>query len=231
MPVLLVNRPGYAGTAAIRSERPMTVMAPLIRAFIDEVGETHFRAPPDIALVGHSIGGAIALMLARDRETWRLRALAVSGVGHEPSEEVRGWLPEQEGETVRAPLSATPLYFGPQGSYDWRAPLLLRRAAEPWVVAEVLEMLRFWPQSWPEVARRVAVPVQLRLSENDRLWQHDSGDMERIAASLTAAPFVDAALLAGGGHLYELHKGGPALAAAQLDFLERSSALREAVRR
>lgn len=221
MPVLLVNRPGHAGNPSIGGKRPLKAMADAIRDLVQEVRAAHLPPGTPLVLAGHSIGGAIALMLAGKRENWPLRAVAVAGVGDEPFESIRSWRPTNDDLTARAPLSAIPLYFGPEGSYHWRAPLRLRRVAEPWVVAEVLELLQCWPALWPELASTIEVPVQLRLSENDGIWRHEPEVLARMAASFSAAPFVDVAVLPGGGHLYELHKAGAAFVRAQLDFLER----------
>jgi hypothetical protein len=45
-----------------------------------------------------------------------------------------------------------------------------------------------------------------------------------MAAAFTSAPEVDAALLPGGGHLYEATQGGAEFIARQLDFIERHAA-------
>jgi hypothetical protein len=47
-----------------------------------------------------------------------------------------------------------------------------------------------------------------------------------MGSAFSRSPEVDAALLPAGGHIYEATKNGPALVAAQLDFIERH-ALRE----
>lgn len=222
IPVLLVHRPGHAGNPRLGSDRPLARSVPVIWRFIDAV-----RAElglGSLLLLGHSSGGAIALMLASRREAWPIAAVAVSGVGDEPSPEVRDWKPDDGEQTVQHDAAAAALFFGPAGSYHWKAPGKLRLVAEPWHVDEVLEILRIWPGTWREIAGMIDVPVQLRLAENDRLWRHEPEIVRRMAESLQAAPTVDAAILPEGGHLYELHRRGPQLVRQQLEFLQACGA-------
>lgn len=222
MSVLLVNRPGYAANPGVASDRPLTTMAPMIRTFIDEVCASQGVGHAGIVIVGHSMGGAIALMVAAGRGDWPLRAIAVSGIGDEPGPEVKDWEPEEVTEHIQPERDALLLFFGPEGSYSWRAPLSLRRVAEPWRLTEVMEMLQDWPRRWRQIAGSVDVPVQIRLAEHDRLWRSEPRIVQRMADALVRSPAVDAAVLPDGGHLYEIHKRGAELIASQIAFLANS---------
>jgi hypothetical protein len=96
----------------------------------------------------------------------------------------------------------------------------LRAAAEPWLVAEVNEVMHRWPDEWPAIAAKVRVPVHLRLAEHERVWSTGRDVVERMARSLSGSARLDAALIAGGGHLFEVSKRGPALVRSQLDFFD-----------
>ncbi len=219
--VLRVNRPGYGGTPPPTSPHPVATTAAPIRRFIDEVRAAHAPASDGVALIGHSIGGAVALRLASERGEWPLRAVAVSGIGDRVAAGMAGVTVDRHAARVDAPEGLDTLIFENGGApQSWKALASLRRAAEPWLVSEVIEIVEDWPGQWPAVARAVAVPVHLRLAEHERLWQTGPVAVERVAAALSAAPVVDAALLEGGGHLYETSKRGPELAQAQLDFIE-----------
>jgi pimeloyl-ACP methyl ester carboxylesterase len=78
--VLLVDRPGHGGSpAGAASEQPILDSLRGIGTFIERVREEH--APGSgLVMIGHSIGGAIALMLAAERREWPLRGVAVSGI-------------------------------------------------------------------------------------------------------------------------------------------------------
>lgn len=230
MPVLLVNRPGHGGNFWLEGERPIADMVPAIRAFIDQVRADHFSNSEGLAIIGHSIGGALALTLASERGGWPLRAVAVSGIGDAPSSEIRKFL-ESPADASLAPENTASLFLGPKGSYTWQAPIALRKASEPWRSSEVREVVGSWPARWPSLAAAIDVPVHLRLAEHDRLWDTGQAVIERMARCLVRCPDVDAALLPDGGHLYEIHKRGPELMVSQLDFLQRFAEGRESEKR
>lgn len=223
LPVLLVDRPGQGGSSPVPGDRPIRDSLPALRTLLRnalmEAGAS------ELLLLGHSIGGAVALMLAAGAEQLPLRAVAVSGIGDEPPGPSRAWAASLEG-ALPTPDFGPELFFAPPGSYTWRGPAALRRAAEPWHMAEVVEIVGRWPHEWPAVAARIALPVHLRLAEHDGIWTTGEPVVRRMAAALTAAPLVDAALLADGGHAYDFHRRGPELIAAQLAFFERVIATR-----
>jgi pimeloyl-ACP methyl ester carboxylesterase len=221
-PVLVLDRPGYGGNATPASDNPITETAPLIRAFVDQVRINQGVPERSVALIGHSIGGALAIMMAADRGEWPLVAIAVSGIGDEPPPEIRA-IALPEGVTHGAPAVALTdgLFHDPERTLNWRAVASLRAAAEDWLAAEVREVVERWPLRWRDLAARVDVPVHLRLAEHERIWVSSPAVVARMASAITHAPQVDAGLLPGGGHLYEATKLGPTFIAAQLDFIER----------
>lgn len=220
-PVLLVNRPGYGGNELPDVERPLADTAPMIRAFIDTARRDHLPGSDALMLIGHSIGGAIALTLAATRGDWPLLGVAVSGIGDESPFAGRP-LAIPPGEVrVQPPAALTDaLFFNPDRALNHRAVMSLRAAAEPWLVSELLDVVHHWPEEWPRVAERIDVPVHFRLAEHERIWASGQAVVSRMAARMTSARRVDAALLEGGGHLYEVYKRGPELVASQLDFLD-----------
>ncbi|WP_374945161.1 alpha/beta fold hydrolase [Sphingomonas sp.] len=218
--VLLVDRPGHGGNPAPASDQPVADSVAHIRDLVADVLAKHQPGTSNAALVGHSIGGAVALMLAADPRGLPWRAVAVSGIGDEPPAATRAWA---AGATTGAnPGETEPvadMFFGPPGTYDWRGPAALRRVAEPWNLAEVLEIVSRWPKRWPDVAAAIRLPVHLRLADHDGIWHTGLHVVERMAARLTASSLVDAALLPDGGHVYDIHRRGPELIAAQIDFV------------
>jgi pimeloyl-ACP methyl ester carboxylesterase len=210
--VLLVNRPGHGGSAPAQSHRPIEEAATLIPSLIGEV-----RGNRAVAIIGHSIGGAVAMTIAAQDQPWPLRAIAVSGIGDRiaPGWE-EAWAQLLSGTAVEP---ATSYFFGREGTYRWNAPAALRKAGEPWQMDEVEDVIRMWPERFPSLAAQVRVPVYIRLAEHERIWEAGQGAGLRIAAALHGASKVDAGILPDGGHLYELHKRGSELVEAQLDFL------------
>ena len=227
--VLLINRPGYAGNPVSDRPSPIADSVRMIRRFIDEVRANLGFEDRNIAVIGHSIGGAIALRLAADRGDWPLVGIAVSGIGDVSPPSIQAMpLPIDTDKFAPPPAFAEALFHDPDRTLDWKALASLRAATEPWLTREVAEIVFDWPVQWPLVAHSVDVPVHLRLAEHDRIWETGEAAVARMAVALDKAPRVDARLLVGGGHLFEAYRGGRSLIEAQLDFLEdcaRTSAI------
>lgn len=218
--VLLVDRPGVAGNEPLVGSRPIADSIAPIRDFIGQVSATYVPGLP-VGLVGHSIGGAIALTLAAEPRGWRLGAVAVSGIGDEPPARVRVWKPDDADFDGSGAVEMAAYLLGAEGTYDWQALLRLRRVAAPWNTRERGEIVQNWPARWQALAPAIDVPVQLRLADGEKIWLTGQAVVDRMAARLVQAPVVDAAVLPGGGHLYELHRRGPELAHEQVTFLDR----------
>jgi pimeloyl-ACP methyl ester carboxylesterase len=224
-PVLVLDRPGYGGNLAPASLSPIADTAPLIRDFIEGVRAEQGLTGRSLALIGHSIGGALAITMAARRDDWPLVAIATSGIGDESPPDIRAIkLPAQPTHVPPDPALTEALFHDPERSLRWKAVASLRAAAEDWLVAEVREVVESWPLRWRDLACRVDVPVQFRLAEHERIWMSGQAVVQRMAAAFTSAPEVDAALLPGGGHLYEATQGGAEFIARQLDFIERHAA-------
>jgi pimeloyl-ACP methyl ester carboxylesterase len=223
--VLLIDRPGHAGNPAPDGPNPIAGSIPAVRHFVDEVRAGHVLEDGGIAVIGHSIGGAVALGLAASRGDWPLVGIAVSGIGDVSPPAVRAMpLPPDVVEFVPPPAFAEALFHDPDRALDWKALASLRAATEPWLTREIAEIVFDWPEQWPSVARAIDVPVHLRLAEHDRIWDTGETAVARMAAALAHAPRVDARLLLRGGHLFEAYREGRSLIEAQLDFLEDCAA-------
>lgn len=219
LPVLLVNRPGHGGNPPLHGNRQIEHAARLIRAFVDEVRSEHLPGCAGIAIIGHSIGGAVALTMASARGDWPLRGVAVSGIGEVPTPAVRDWWSAPDPDLFVSAEAAVRLFLGPEGTYSWRAPIALRKSSEPWCKAEVAEVIREWPRRLPELASRIDVPVHLRLADHDRIWESSDTALAQFRARFHNAPRADAGILPDGGHLYEIHIRGHELVQSQLAFL------------
>lgn len=212
LPVLLVNRPGHGGSAPARTDHPINEAAAVLPALVDEV-----RGNRAVVIIGHSIGGAVALTIAAQRQDWPLKAIAISGIGDRITPEFEeAWTALLSGVPVETNISH---FFGPEGTYRWNAPTALRKASEPWQADEVEDVVQEWPRRFLATAGDVRVPVHLRLAEHERIWDNGQEAIGRMTSALKRSPQVDAAIVPEGGHLYELHKRGWELIESQLDFL------------
>lgn len=220
LPVLLVDRPGYGQSAPFVSPNPITETGALIRAFIDDVRSKSLPESRDILMIGHSIGGAVVLTMAAERGAWPLRGIAVSGIGDQPPAPAKLLGIEDDQPRFEPSQRFTEaLFFDPEAAYSWKVLASLRTVAEPWLTAEVIEVIERWPDNWPMLAPQIDVPVHIRLAEHERIWISGEDVIARMTSKISAAPIVDAALLLGGGHLYEVTRHGPQFIASQLRFL------------
>lgn len=225
LPVLLLNRPGYAGNPQIGGDKPLAAMAPVLRAFVDQVREEFLPQSGTILMIGHSIGAAVTVTMLSERGDWPVLGAAISGIGDAPAPGVIEWSSPDRVYAFPPPELAASLFFGPEGSFGWQGPTGLRRVSEPWVGEEVMDVVHGWPKRWPRLAAAIDVPIHLRIAEHEKIWETGQNVVERMAASLSRAPFIDAALLPEGGHLYEIHRRGPELIASQLDFFDAARSI------
>lgn len=221
MPVALLDREGHGASGPAQAGSAIDRGVGAIAAFLEAV----YVERPDleerpIALVGHSFGGAVALTFAARNTDVAISAICVSGIGD---------LPNPEYIASRRELSTRPAafwLFGPGASYDWRGITALRAAADCWRAEEVAEITGDWPARWSRTVQAVTCPVHFRLAEHERIWDATPEAVDRIAASFTSSSRVDAAILADGGHLYEVHLRGPELTEAQLEFIRDAGPMR-----
>ena len=228
LPIVALDRPGYGGTG-FADEAELTHAgnaAVLSRAFAD-LWERHGKGRAGIVLIGHSIGGAIALRIAALGPAWPLIGIAVSGLGlrNAPS-----------GAPMRAALPLLPFIdlpahvkdrqmFGPEGSFVPRAVSVSYLADAPAPRQELVDISTDWPRQATAILGRVRVPIHYRQADGDALWVSDRAEVRAFAAACTGAPLVDAALVGDAGHCIDFHRIGASFQLDQLSF-----ALRCAVR-
>lgn len=221
-PVVAFNRPGYGGSTPLDPDsNTFERHAELLG---NAVAQAATRLTVDgVLLVGHSIGGMIALMIAAASPGLPLIGVSATGMGAViPSggaAEALGSLPPDE--TVDLPYAERDkVMFGPSHTYRDEG---LRQAHDSYAPVPVRELVQapLWPkQQLPTVAPQVRVPVHNALAEFDALWDSSPENVARFAAQFTAAPFVDAAIARGTGHCIDHHALGFALHLRQLAFAE-----------
>lgn len=93
--VLNISRPGYGGTPAPANSTPLRDSIPVFIDFIEQVHKE--KGHSRIILVGHSIGGALALSIAYEAKG-QLPILGVGAMGCLPSLTPLGLLSETDPE-------------------------------------------------------------------------------------------------------------------------------------
>ena len=221
VPVLAPDRSGYGSSLLLpHGGGTLRDNADFLKGAIGEGWRAHGEGAAGVVLVAHSIGAAIALMVAGESLDWPLIGVAVSGVGlHTPDESRAAWaaLPDSVHVDLPPPVKDQ-VMFGPAGSFASDMPALSHEADAPVPRAEIIDIVQTWHDQAPEVLARVKPPVHYRQAEFDRLWIVDDAEVDGFGRALTASARVDGAMWRGAGHCIDFHRGGAALQAQQLGF-------------
>lgn len=230
----LLDRAAAAGCPAVAFDRPgygastrLTVTGGLLHENgarlangIGKLWQQESGRSKGVVVVGHSIGAAIAILIAARPQPWPLLGIAVSGMGIAPPPGG----PTYEGENALDQLQVIPdevknkFMFGPPGSYLEGAPERAAVANEPLILREVVEINTEWPRYARDAMAGVRVPVHYRLAEHDLAWPNCAENIEAIKAALPNAARVDAAVVEEAGHCIDFHHAGDAFQEQQISF-------------
>jgi pimeloyl-ACP methyl ester carboxylesterase len=217
--VVSFDRPGYGGSSALApAENTFARHAQLLAPAIAQVA-----AGAPVVLVGHSIGGMIALMIAGARPGFRLIGASVTGMGavirRGGAADALASLPPDE--TIDLPYDQRDMVmFGPAGTFTADGVAQAHGSYAPTPVRELIAAPRWADEILPGLAPRVEVPVHNALAEFDALWDSTPENVAKFAQLLTNSPFVDASIARGTGHSIDHHILGHALHLRQLAFAE-----------
>jgi pimeloyl-ACP methyl ester carboxylesterase len=229
LPILALDRPGYGSSTAFPpAEATIVRNAERLNEVIGKIWEQFQTRLPGVVLIGHSIGGAIAVGIASHHPQWPLLGIAVSGVGlASPPEAGEAWasLPDVARIDLPAPMKNA-VMFGPEWTYDRAMPTASRPADAPVPRAELIDIVTAWPTLVHELAAKVNVPVHYRQGEFDKLWITDEDQVLQFGEAFSASSSVDARLLESTGHCIDFHRVGAGFQLEQLAFALRCTVVR-----
>ncbi|WP_394618939.1 alpha/beta hydrolase [Lentzea sp. JNUCC 0626] len=216
--VLAVDRPGYGGSGTLpEEENTFARQAELLDTAIGVV--VAGRPESGVVLVGHSIGGMVALEIAARRPEWPLLGASVTGMGARiPS----GGASEALGSLGLSGVIDLPVeqrdavMFGPPGSFTDRAREAAHASYAPTPFVELVHAPRWARERLAEVAGRVCVPVHNALAEHDALWDSSPEALAEFAAAFSSP--ATAELVPGVGHSIDHHLLGGGVHLRQLAF-------------
>jgi len=224
IPILALDRPGYGSSTAFPpAEATIIRNAERLNEVIGKILEQFQTQSPGVVLIGHSIGGAIAVGIASQQPQWPLLGIAISGVGlASPPEAGDAWasLPDVAMIDLPAPMKNA-VMFGPEWTYDRVMPAASRPADAPVPRAELIDIVTAWPALVRRLAAEVNVPVHYRQGEFDKLWITDENQVLQFGQAFSASPSVDARLLESTGHCIDFHRVGAGFQLEQLAFALR----------
>lgn len=221
VPVIALDRPNYGGSSPLTtSESIIFANAEIIGAAVEAIWEEHRAGASGVVLIGHSIGAAVAMVIAATAQSWPLLGLATSGcLVRVPPESAGAWAALPDTVLIDLPVPfKDQLMFGPSSTYDDTMPAASYPSNTPVPKAELLDITGGWVERRAEVCGRVAIPVHHRQGEFDRLWLTSQDEMDEFAKGFTAAPSVDSELQRGSGHCIDFHLPGAAFQRSQLEF-------------
>lgn len=220
--VVAFDRPGYGGSTPLAPDQnTFTRHAELLTGAIARVATQ--EGAYQVFLVGHSIGGMIALMIAAGRPDFGLIGVSATGMGAVippgGAAEALGSLPPDL--TVDLPYDERDkVMFGPAGTWEEQARLQAHGSYAPTPVRELIQAPVWSREHLPGLAPRVTVPLHNELAEHDALWDSSEANVAAFAEMFTAAPFVRAAVARGTGHCIDHHRLGHELHLRQLAFAQ-----------
>ena len=219
-PILALDRPCYGKSQLSPTETTFALNAEILSEAIQNFWQSHGRDLPGVVLIGHSIGGAITLMIAALHQSWPLLGVAVSGIGLVcPSHILDAWKSLPDIPSISLPPDVKrQVMFGPATSYDVEARELCMSDDCPIPRPELMEIAFGWPKNFAPVVAKINVPVHYRHAQFEGLWEANQKTISDVRAALTSSPAVDAAIFQKTGHCIDFHHVGPALQMQQLAF-------------
>lgn len=218
--VFNLDRPGHGGSPPLKKDSNLFERnAEAISNAIDDLVTQ--RINKSVVLIGHSIGGAIAIILAASRPEW-LQGIAVSGVGCRPDTKMSKvlWPLRHLVRHIYFPLGLKrTTVYGPKNTYDKAiANISLKAASAPALTQELIEIQLKWPSILPSYAQHVLIPVHARLGEYDSLWSATPKDARDFGSFFSSSTRVDSQITSLTGHCIDQSLPGPRFHAEQLNF-------------
>lgn len=223
-PAIALDRPGYMESTLIVDRPDMLVAnAERLDAGITRLWRDDRHDACGVVLVGHSIGGAIAILLAGRQLDWPLLGIAVSGVGlvlppDGPIYESDEVTPERI--DVPADLKNAAMFGRPE-SYSPDAPAAAANANAPVVYREIIDINTRWEPRAKEHCARVRVPVHYRQGEYDVVWSREQRNFDAFVNAFSGAAYVDAEIVENAAHAIDFHLIGPAFQNEQIAFARK----------
>lgn len=225
VPIVAPDRPGYGNSPVLPpAEMSIEGQARHLVAALSDAWQRHGAGTCGIVLIGHSIGAAIAAVMAglvaAEGHDLPLLGLAISGIGLKtPAEHKPLWEQLPDTPVVHMPPGVKEaVMFGPQGSFDLELARASKAADVGAPKVELVDIVSAWGPRARERLARIHVPVHYRQGEFDRLWIVDANEVDGFAQALSASSRVDAQMMRNTGHCMDFHHIGRALQTQQLGF-------------
>jgi pimeloyl-ACP methyl ester carboxylesterase len=217
-----LDRPCYGASSALQGEDvTFRHNADRLSAAIDQLWKAHGQGHSGVVLLGHSIGGAIAMIISSQRQSWPLLGLVISGIGDVlPPGVADVWHSMPPGQPVTlAPEQRAAFMFGPEDTFDPSGFTDHLASASPVPVQELLEVVDRWPGEAREFASKIEVPVYYGAAEHEKLWILNDKTVKEFVSAFSRAPYIESHVERGAGHCLDHHRAGAGFQLRELAFV------------
>jgi pimeloyl-ACP methyl ester carboxylesterase len=215
--MVALDRPGYGSSAPYPDAmaRPEQRVALTYGAIDKVLGENPRGA--GLVLLGHSAGCELAVRLASDDRAERANVigleLAGTGVEYHPATaEIL-----KTATATQRPKGLRDILWQPEHLYP--DDVLSGMTNSTTGALYEVDMTQRWPrQYFPELAARIAVPVQFTVAEHERVWRSDPEMLTQIGAMFSSSSRFVINEQAGTGHNLSLSVSAAAYHTKVLSF-------------
>ncbi|KAF7715955.1 Uncharacterized protein PECH_004622 [Penicillium ucsense] len=234
--VLNISRPGYGNAPVPTTSTPLQHSIP---AFVDLIDHVRTKKhSPGVILVGHSLGGALALSVAYEAQR-KMPIWGVSCMGSLPTQEPLGLLaePDPEPENPRYVVDESAINVERfMGKLEWvnldgLSGKVIESVFEPGLKSELreYESPAFYQYLTETVIPGIGVPVQFLAAENEVVWDEHNASQGRtlfndLVSLFQSSTEIEAEILPRGGHNYEFSKNARKLLDCRNHFIQKVSA-------
>ncbi len=221
--IIALDRPGYGTATSVPFDQlSFDGQVPILRQALAEIWQRYGQQSAGMFLIGHSIGGMIALLLAAEKPHEHLLGMNMTGSGALYNEQTKvafASLVSDEPTVMMDIAIKLRAMYGPEWSYPAEQAQYDPQRDVPTAAIELAEA-QLWGVRLPGVAAQVRVPVQFIVPEYDHIWRPDAEALSHVADMFSAAPFVDVGVQRMAGHSVELHTLARAFYMKVLSFAE-----------
>jgi pimeloyl-ACP methyl ester carboxylesterase len=208
--VLALDRPGYGLSQEFEPSR--LGLAHQVELLFDaiETWEAANRFVGPKFIVGHSIGGILALLMAAHPRGRCLTGIDVLGVpirfaNTESGNAVQSWSTDESHLPVLSEALRKSMLFGSPGTYSSDADAHDRSLVRPMPVAEYLDAIAM-PGEWERVLPTIRTPVQFTVAELDAMQVHDWKILEDVFSLLSGSRHRLTHSQVSSGHNASVHR-------------------------
>lgn len=223
-PSVALDRPGYgSSTRLAEGDEAILRNAEVLQAAIGDLWRNRDFDAVGVVLLGHSVGGGIANIIASERPDWPLLGIAVSGIlAGTPTGIPPFWEEMPPSAWIETPFDfRLGMMFGPADSYAPGAPELSETATAPLWTREAIEMFSIVPGRLRNIAAKIDVPVLIHSDDLAAFRGNGEDELARLANCYVNAPSVTTSLVPNAGHCIDFHLAGAAYQKEQVDFAVR----------